>query len=314
MPRTQLVIQEVLHESAERAVPTADLWPEIRGRIRTGRRSLLIRAGVAAALTVAIVLAGLPLLDRSGSSADAAALLNDLAAVAASQPGAPAFTQGYRYTREQNMYIYATGGFQFLVPKTRETWIGADGSGRIKETAGDRVFLSERDRAAWIAAGSPSLGREIDQDFGPGELFAEDFSALPPDVAGLRAEVRRRAEETDVPVDVEMFIVVGDLLRQQVAPPEIRAALYRVAAGIPGVELIGEVRDRTGRPGVAVAKTTDYWGARERLVLIFDPKTSALLAEERVLLSKTDWSDAEPPVVVSYAVYLNSEVVDRLPD
>ena len=47
------------------------------------------------------------------------------------------------------------------------------------------------------------------------------------------------------PTDYERFTIVGDLLRETVAAPKVRAALYRVAAGLNGVEL-----DRFGhRPG-----------------------------------------------------------------
>ena len=81
----------------------------------------------------------------------------------------------------------------------------------------------------------------------------------------------------------------------------------------PGVELIGDARDHAGRPGVAVAKTSAYTGLRQRNVLIFDPRTSALLGEEDVLLERATWLDAQPPVVIGYAVYLDSRVVESLP-
>ncbi len=103
------------------------------------------------------------------------------------------------------------------------------------------------------------------------------------------------------------------MLRQQSAPPTVRAALYKVAAGIPGVELLGPVQDRAGRPGVAVAMTSGYTGLRQRHVLILDEKTSALLAEETVLLDAARWMDAKPPFVIGYATYLEAAVVERLP-
>ena len=80
-------------------------------------------------------------------------------------------------------------------------------------------------------------------------------------------------------MDAGTFVMVGDLLRERAAPPALRAALYKVAAGIKGVELVGSVTDRAGRRGVAVAITSTYTGARVRDVLVFDPVTSALLAE-----------------------------------
>ena len=46
---------------------------------------------------------------------------------------------------------------------------------------------------------------------------------------------------------------VGDLLRETSASPELRAALFKVAAGIPGVKLLGTVTDSDGRSGTAIA-------------------------------------------------------------
>lgn len=90
-------------------------------------------------------------------------------------------------------------------------------------------------------------------------------------------------------------------------PLALRAALSRVAARIPGVELAGTVTDRAGRTGVAVAKATSHFGGKQRLVLIFVPAIPALLAGERVLLEQVDWLDARPPVVVGYTMYLDLE-------
>jgi hypothetical protein len=281
------------------------------------RRRTWLLLGAAAALVTLLVIVGAPWQTRELSTANAAALLNDLASIAAAQPAASA-TAGYRYTKVESTYLnmmVVSGGdvIAVLGPKTREMWIAPDGAGRIRETAGEATFLSERGRAAWLAIGSPQLNRAINQDFGPGGLSYEDLARLPTDPVALAAVIRERAARTKVPIDDEMFVVIGDLLRQQEAPPAVRAALYRVAAGIAGVELIGDARDHSGRPGVAVAKTSSYTGVRQRSVLIFDPRTSALLGEEDVLLEPATWVDSQPPVVVGYAVYLDSKIVDSLP-
>lgn len=332
------VIREVLEADADQAVPAnIDLWPAVSARLASRRtlrnvldsavvprslhssRLVTLRVGAAVLLAALLLVAALPWLAREQGSAEAAALLNDLAGVAAAQPGSvPAGTLGYRYVKAETMYtntLVVRGGEPIvaLVPKTRAIWVAPDGSGRIRETAGEVVFLSERARSAWQAAGSPGLARAINRDFGPGGLSYEDFARLPTDPKALAGVVRERASRADPPVDLEMFVVVGDLLRQPGAPPELRAALYKVAASIPGVELIGSVRDRAGRQGVAVAKTTDYWGSKQRLVLIFDPRTSALLDEERVLLESAGWVEAKPPVVIGYATYLEWGIVQSLP-
>jgi hypothetical protein len=332
MAHRSRVIREVLEADADAAVPAGmDLWPKINVAVLSRRapktqlalgpfslsRPTTLRIGAATILAAVILVAGLLWPGRDQQAA--AAVLNDLAGVAALQPApVPATAPGYRYTKTDEMYlsvIVARGGdvIAALVPKVRTMWIAPDGSGRIRETAGEMVFLSERSRSAWQAAGSPPLGRAINEDFGPQKLSFEDLSLLPTDPSALGTVIRERAQRADPPLYDEMFVVVGDLLREQTAPPQVRAALYKVAASIPGVELVGQVHDRAGRQGVAVAKTSTYTGVKRRHVLIFDPRTSALLAEEDVILEPVSWIDATPPLVIGYATYLESGIVESLP-
>lgn len=92
---------------------------------------------------------------------------------------------------------------------------------------------------------------------------------------------------------------------QAAAPPPLRSSLYQVAATIPGVDLVGTVKGRAGRAGTAVA--ADRTG--QRLERIFDPNTSALLAQETVRTQTVDDTTAPPGTVVSYTLYLRSGIV-----
>lgn len=77
-------------------------------------------------------------------------------------------------------------------------------------------------------------------------------------------------------------------------------------------KLIGSATDRAGRTGTAVAITGNPSGVGlERRILIFDPDTSMLLAEETVLLEAVDWLDADPPIVIGYNTYLVSDICCR---
>lgn len=72
--------------------------------------------------------------------------------------------------------------------------------------------------------------------------------------------------------------------------------------------------DRAGRTGTAVAMTSDQSSrGLERRVLIFDPVTSVLLEEQDVLLHKVDWLEADPPILIGYATYLVSDIVQTIP-
>lgn len=284
---------------------------------RTGRRWLVAAVAVLG-LAGALIPGALLPDERLGASEAAARELTRAAAVAERQTAVVLAPGSYAYTKSQSrdvleLVMNAAGGqrsFSALIPRTREVWIGADGSGRLRETSGHPIFPGPGDRAAWEAAGSPALNeRTSDRRFGPGGLHLPDLAGLPTDPDDLYERVREQADEADVPTNVEMLVVVGDLLRETAAPPALRAALYRVAARIEGIELIGRVTDRAGRAGIAVGITSDYTGTRERKILIFDPKTSTLLSERTVLLEHVNWLDADPPVVSGDTLYLASGVV-----
>jgi hypothetical protein len=195
-------------------------------------------------------------------------------------------------------------GFFALVPKTRETWVAEDGSGRIRESVGVPVFLSEQDRAAWESAGSPNIFQGINSDFGPGGLRYEDFSQYPTDPAELYTMITEQAARTQVPVDDEMFVIVGDIARIGGIPADLAMALYQVALRIPDVTNMGETVDRAGRSGIAIANTHDYTGAKTRSVFIFDQGTGALLGEEKTWLEPPRaFRHIATPVVIGYSTY-----------
>jgi RNA polymerase sigma-70 factor (ECF subfamily) len=109
-----------------------------------------------------------------------------------------------------------------------------------------------------------------------------------------------------------MFVVIGDLLRDPLTPPDVRAALFEVAAGLPGIELLGAMTDRIGRPGVGVAMTAFQMTPFHRQeIIIFDPATSVLLEERTVGL--VPYGDTPAPITWGYATYLEAAVVAELP-
>jgi hypothetical protein len=148
-----------------------------------------------------------------------------------------------------------------------------------------------------------------DERVGPGGLLPtwRRLATLPTSPEKLAELISARKLEGGTAGPAEDFSQVGDLLREVYAPPALRSALFQVAARIPGVEILGIVTDTAGRPGVGVAYVS-YPRAGERRLneLIFDPATSALLAEQTVTVNTTtgvshlnDWTD-----------YLRSGVAD----
>ncbi|MET8647417.1 CU044_5270 family protein [Streptomyces sp. NPDC004675] len=98
--------------------------------------------------------------------------------------------------------------------------------------------------------------------------------------------------------DYAAFVLLGDLIRESLMPPEVSAALYRAAARIPGVTLVRHVKDSAGREGVAVTRGSGDGSDR----LIFDPKTYAFLGERQL--------DAKDQVTGGSAI-LERTVVDK---
>jgi hypothetical protein len=280
------------------------------------------RWAVAAPIVAAVVLAlVLPVLrfggDAGGADPAAATALRSAADVAAHQPaGASPAAGEFVYTKTESAYLNGFGSITArqaqgwaLVPVTREAWISPDGSGRILQTGGAPKFLSDQDREAWVAAGSPNLGHDINETFGPGELHFFDLSNLPTEPSDLLARIEARTIEAGPPGDWMTFSIVGDLLRETYASPGLRSALFQIAAGVPGVEFVGEVRDAIGRSGVAVA----YAHAGIRHELIFDSRTSRLLGERDVLVDPTQAQlRAASGTVVGYAAYLDFGIVDSV--
>jgi hypothetical protein len=322
------------HEILRRVVAAPLRRTERRPGRRRFPRLVLPTVAVIAAVVIAVTFVPVPG-TRQGASAAAAEVLHTAARVAEKQPQMPTPAQGNRYTKSEDAYrVYYDAcsipsksdatpltcpapppddwAFSVLVPHIREIWIAPDGSGRLLVKSGEPRFLGPRDEETWEAAGRPELDRPgmSDESFGPGGLSYTNFSEYSTDPNELYDLIRKKSEGHGPSTDAEMLVLVGDLLRETVAPPDLRAALFRVAARIPGVELVGEVTDPAGRPGIAVARTSDDAGFLERNELVFDPDTSELLAEREVLLERVDWIDADPGTVIGYAVYLNSGVVD----
>jgi hypothetical protein len=309
------------HVDAQREAPTR--WPGrlvALGNPRTGSMS-----AVAAAIAAVLVwtLAVSPLVGQQRANAAAARVLRETARVAARQPAMAPQPGEFVYTKSQGANVDGVvlpGGrtYDVLVHTTREIWVGSDGSGRIRQVSEPAGFPTPGDRSLWEAAGSPSLsqlsaGETYDKTFGPGGLAAPldidgltraQLLGMQGDPSSLASAIHHVAAQNPNPLGFEMLTIIGDLLTESAAPPQLRSSLYQVAATIPGVQLLGTVRDPAGRTGIAVASDG-------RLELIFDPATSVLLAKEQTPAQPVavDGTPAPPRTVSDYTLYFQSSIV-----
>jgi hypothetical protein len=294
--------------------PSEEARARARGRLlRHARRARFSRQRrlfiPAVAIAVVGAIAVLALAGRNGGGDAAAAVaLRQAAAVAREQsPAQPLAPGQFWYSKAIQAYLVIDGdrpGWVALDPKVREIWQGPTG-GLLRERSAPPQFLSPSDREHWIAAGRPRVSARAASDSLPAPAPLD----LPTDPDRLYAKLHDEAVGNANGTSAEMLTEVGDALRETDASPALRAALYEVAARIPGVELIGPVRDRLGRHGLAVACSSS--AGHERHELIFDPKTSALLGEEYSALDGNAFG-YPAGTVVGYATYVSTGVVNHL--
>ncbi|MEJ7567705.1 MAG: CU044_5270 family protein [Gaiellaceae bacterium] len=298
-----------------------DVSSSIMRRRRTSRRRVFLVAAVVSVVALAAVVPATLLPDeRIGASPAAAETLEQLAAVAGAQPASPGGR--YLYTKARTLYSAtesSTDPFAVFLPSIRESWVAADGSGRIRETPAKPVFLSEADRERWTQTGGWLDARApTDQRSGARDNFRAARN-LPTEPDELEATLRAKAEREN-PTPEDGYTVTGELLEQirsllhsPAASSELRAALYRVMGRLDGVELVGSVTDPIGRQGVAISGPAFYGdGDTARRQLIFDPKTSAVLADQTILQKPVDWIHATPPLVIEEIVYVDSGWVNSV--
>ena len=92
-----------------------------------------------------------------------------------------------------------------------------------------------------------------------------------------------------------VFEVIADRLLFASTSPTLRAALYRVIAHLPGVQLLGWRTDRLGRRGIAVAIShAEIGDETTRHELLFNPATGEPLQTQLVQTAPLTEFPAQP--------------------
>lgn len=232
-------------------------------KVRRHRRRLLIASIAAAAALVLVPVLG----NGTGTAPSAAAAEVMLAAadVAGAQHGDWSDAPYWHIARELD-YPSTPGQEPFL----QELWFAHTGNSVMSST--DPAVPSGPDGPLYEDAGPTgfSAGGWVDWD---------GLYALPTDPGELEAILRSGINGAGPDDDTELWEIVTGLLVDSPASPTLRAALWQVAATIPGVELVGHVTDALGRPGVAIERDmTDAGWSRVRYIL--DPVDGQVLEEQ----------------------------------
>jgi hypothetical protein len=191
-------------------------------------------------------------------------------------------------------------------PFTHEHWIRVDGRKFVNQQQSDpraaRAKNVRKERMDWPSSVSamwprcPPGKREplarIRPAVGLGGFFPNP-SAVPTDPDGLLAAIYRLVEDPAcAPVMVgdtvqdRAFMLIDGML-QTVMPAEVRAALYRALARIPGVTVVQGATDAAGRRGVALARAAAIEGTGSvgwlRLEVILDRDSYRYLGARHVV-------------------------------
>jgi len=253
------------------------LMSEFRRPARPPRRQLLVLVPVAAAVLVAAVGAVLlaqprsaPLVVTVAQGDPAALFLQQMAAAATGEPGPSPVPGAYLYIKSRVAVAEVGDGPARLHPlHDREIWIPLDrrGDGLLREATLDLPLIGAVPRTRKLPDMRPNA-ETVDLPTDPDLL--------------LRQLYRQRAGQGNSP-DEAVFTAIGDILFESLVPPLTRAALYRAAARIPGIEVVRGVTDAVGRPGVAVGRTDRGW----RHEWIFDERTYEYLGARSYLVAAT---------------------------
>jgi hypothetical protein len=263
-------LRDRLRRASEFVSPVEPAYERLlRRRERHARNRRFASASFALMLAAGVlvgVFAGLGRLRSSSPSGDG--------------PGAPAGESPAGLKLEPGQYFYektsrilpdaaGSNGGTVVV----ETWWSLDGSGRRKAELTTASY-SPGPTGTWGPGGFP--------------LLETDLSGLSTDPEELAVQLRERSSSGGAspqpsvtpgpgqsPESGALWRAVSDLLEMPNAAPELRAALFRVTAGIPGVRVLEDSIDPVGRPAVALALRSE--GAERGL--FFDPDTLQFMAE-----------------------------------
>jgi hypothetical protein len=247
----------------------------------------------------------------------AAQVLNAAAQVAAAQPAQPPGKYWRVSIASTKLIPGGTNAHPYALRETLSPWVTWYPMQPTKNQwyiaysdAGYTTTLATPGGAAqWRAAGSPALpsaklrvvGMEAFSDlrYGPTRLTPAQFQSLPSDPATLMAqldEMVKGSYQAGVKNQhsYEVFGVLADLLDHEPITPQVRAAAFRVLAGLTGIQMLGKATDAVGRSGYRIGldggayKTFGASGILGGpLTLVISPQAGTLLAEETVASSQS---------------------------
>ncbi|MEU8269095.1 CU044_5270 family protein [Sphaerisporangium sp. NPDC049002] len=154
-----------------------------------------------------------------------------------------------------------------------------------------------------------------------GNVSVADLQALPTTAKALKQRLLEgyagHGTESDDPQDADSWLyqVTSGLLRDMPVKPAVRAAAYKVLAGLGGVRSLGEVTDTLGRTGQGIARPENWSGGRFERQLIIDPETGILLTDQIVAVRATGgYAWAKPGTPIWWEATREAAWTDKAPE
>ncbi|MFI6055255.1 CU044_5270 family protein [Streptomyces violascens] len=244
-----------------------------------------------------------------GTTENLSSTVDRIALAAAAQPSLTPRQDQFIYIKSKVSFLNVTNNpdtgkveTRIMPLHTRQIWQSPDGT---------KGFLYEPDGA--IGDLHPD---GMDLDDGPHSSSDKRHSynsmrALPSDPDALLKRLYQGGKPGNHDDDWMAFKEINSLLSEQIAPSATSAALYKVAARIPGVELVPKATDADGRQGIAIAFTR----GDSRHEWVFDKDTYTYLGQRTVLVKEED--GLKPGTVVGQTTVIERAVTDakkELPD
>ena len=289
----------------------------------TGRRRIAFAAvGVAAA--AALVVGSVLIPSGVDSSAEAATVLNDAAALTITTSDIVAGPGQY-------LKIETIASYQIVGENSdgdKVSWLAPETSTVYKPGDPDAEWVMERRQlipTEFFGDGAEEAAMESweftqSDPFTNGIFRAKDAAfygtpdparstdALPLDPTELYEYIRAQYNGGSNNPNEDAWVRITALLRTGTAPADLRSALYSAAAMVPGIEVVPGKTILNGRSGIAIGR--DEPSRNERQDIIVDEATGQLIGERIV---RTERGDGAPAGTAWSSTSVSTTVVGSAP-
>jgi len=185
----------------------------------------------------------------------------------------------YSSSGETGTYLVHQDGQMYIPADRNDDWVWVRDPETVAKTFGP---ASEKQAAEDSTVTRPSgVIRAAKGGFYNGPPMDWGLDALPRNPGQLLNYIYRVTAGQNVPPDTAAVRFIADALRTGVVPADLRAALYRALAGIPGVSISDHDATLDGRTGVAFGRDEGN-GLRQEIII--DPSIGLVIGEREIVL------------------------------